>query len=278
MIDTVRTVKVREVVQESSNIRSLLFEDKYSIDARAGQFVMVWLPYVGEFPMSLSLRRGRHISSIVVKGMGEGTRRLYESKVDDFIGLRGPYGNHFEITRKLRRVLLVGGGTGMAPIVKVEKELREFGIDTRIVIGAKTKNELPFLSLCKRLAGADRVYPTTDDGSLGMQAFAHEQVQRLVSKFDFDCIFACGPEAMMYQTFKIAEENSIPVQFSLERIMKCGMAICGSCCIGDLILCRDGPVINSGMIREVSDEFGVRERDGAGRLVPRGAKVSPSFQ
>ena len=65
----------------------------------------------------------------------------------------------------------------------------------------------------------------------------------LVKEFDFDAIYACGPERTMYEIFKISKDNPIPVQFSLERVMKCGIAICGSGCIQDIILCRDGPVL-----------------------------------
>jgi dihydroorotate dehydrogenase electron transfer subunit len=91
----------------------------------------------------------------------------------------------------------------------------------------------------------------------------------LIENFDFDIIYACGPEKMMFQIYKIAKENSIPVQFSLERIMKCGIAICGSCCIQDLVLCRDGPVLDDNMLSRISNEFGKFERDKTGALVPK---------
>ncbi len=268
-IDAIRTVEIQKVIQESSNIRSLLFKDSYSLTAEPGQFLMVWLPASGEFPMSVSLRYGKKLSSIVVKGVGEGTRKLYESKIGDTIGLRGPYGRPFAFTKGMRQVLLVGGGTGMAPIALAASALRESSIETRIVIGSKTKNELPFLDFCKRTVGEKRVYPTTDDGTVGMKGLAHQEVEDLVSKFKFNCIFACGPEAMMYAIFKIAKRRSIPVQFSLERIMKCGISICGSCCIGNVILCRDGPVLDSRTLSELRNEFGFLERDKTGKLVQK---------
>ena len=268
-IDTIRTVRIRKVIQESSNIRSLLFKDNFSVNAEPGQFLMVWVPAVGEFPMSASLRYGKEISSIVVKGVGEGTRKLYDSRIGDIIGLRGPYGRPFTFAKRMTQVLLVGGGTGMAPVVLAARALRELGVQTRLVIGAKTKDELPFLDFCRRTVGARKVYLTTDDGSLGRKGLAHEEVIDLVSKFKFDCMFACGPEAMMYHIFRIAYRRSIPVQFSLERIMKCGFSICGSCCMGDVILCRDGPVLNSKTLSELGSEFGFLERDKTGRLVQK---------
>ena len=96
-----------------------------------------------------------------------------------------------------------------------------------------------------------------------------KRYRELVERFDFDMIYACGPERMMFQIYQIAKDNSIPVQFSLERIMKCGIAICGSCCIQDLVLCRDGPVLDIALLSRISNEFGKYERDKTGALVPK---------
>ena len=76
------------------------------------------------------------------------------------------------------------------------------------------------------------------------------------------------PEAMMKKIFTSAEKKSIPVQVSLERYMKCGFGLCGSCAIGRYLVCVDGPVFNSEQLREVSVEFGVSRRDSAGRSIP----------
>ncbi len=264
----VRKTKIERVVQESSNIRSLIFEDEESFKALPGQFVMVWLPGVGEFPMSVSLTYGKK-SSIVVKPMGEGYRALYDCPTGEFLGIRGPYGKGFAIPEDSRKILLVGGGTGIAPILRLaETRSRKKGKSaTSVVIGARSKRELPFLPLLKKFLGADNVHPTTDDGSAGFKGFAHKQVAALVEENDIDLICCCGPEAMMFQIFKIASGNKISAQFSLERIMKCGIAICGSCCIQDVVLCREGPVLGVEVLSRLSKEFGKLERDTTGTLV-----------
>ncbi len=271
-IDVIRDTKIDSVVQESSNIRSMFFKDEPSLQASPGQFVMVWVPGVGEFPMSLSLPSKKGLASIGVKAMGEGSRLLYESKVGDFIGIRGPYGKAFQLEprrgKPLRRVLLVGGGTGMTTIVVLAKELSEKSIKTVLAIGARTKDELPFVRISKRIAGAKNVYTSTDDGSFGFRGLVHEQVRELVSKYRFDEIFSCGPEKMMAHVFKIAKENQIPVQFSLERIMKCGIGICGSCTIGQIVLCKDGPVLDENEIDSLEPEFGQFHRNKTGKLCP----------
>ncbi|MDH2900709.1 MAG: dihydroorotate dehydrogenase electron transfer subunit [archaeon] len=271
-IDVIRDTKIDSIIQESSNIRSFFFKDEPSLKASPGQFVMVWLPGAGEFPMSLSLPSKRGLASIGVKAMGTGSKALYESKVGDFIGIRGPYGTSFELGsnkgKPMRRVLLVGGGTGMVPMIVLAKALSKISISTTLVVGARTKEELPYLGISKKIIGAKNVFATTDDGTYGFKGLAHEQVQKLVAKYGFDEIFSCGPEKMMAQVFGIAKENQIPVQFSLERIMKCGIGICGSCTIGPMVLCKEGAILNEKDLDTLRSEFGLFHRDKAGTLRP----------
>ncbi len=98
--------------------------------------------------MSLSLkRRNGTLASITVKPMGVGSTKLYEASEGEVLGVRGPYGRSFELPRsRNNRVLLVGGGTGMAPIINLAEKLGLFKLASKqIVIGAKTKEELPFI-------------------------------------------------------------------------------------------------------------------------------------
>ncbi|MGI0085769.1 MAG: dihydroorotate dehydrogenase electron transfer subunit, partial [Nitrososphaerales archaeon] len=165
-IDLIRGTRIEKIVQESSNVRSFYFRDDESKSFLPGQFAMVWLPGVGEFPMSLSVWSKSGLSSIGVKAMGKGSKKLYECKDKDPIGVRGPYGNSFDVSTKLKRVLLVGGGTGMIPMVVLAGSLAKKRIRTSMIIGARTKEELPFLKLSTKLLGRRNVFPSTDDGSL----------------------------------------------------------------------------------------------------------------
>ena len=261
--DILRPVRIQRVVQEASNIRTFIFEDSLSANALPGQFLMVWLPGTGEFPMSVALPYSKNSASITVKAMGAGSKALYESASGDLLGIRGPYGVPFQ-TKNARRILLVGGGTGMAPIIYLAKQISSK--KGKIVIAAKSKNELAFLKQATRHLGRRNVFPATDDGSLGFHGYAHEKVAELLKEEKFDLICACGPEAMMYAVKEVAQ--NIPVQFSLERIMKCGIGVCGSCSIGEIVLCKDGPVLNSRALNSVRKEFGHLHRDKAGRLRP----------
>ncbi len=270
-IDILRPTTIEKVVDESSNIRSFYFRDELSLTSEPGQFVMVWLPRVGEFPMSLSLPRSG-LASIGVKAMGVGSKLLYECKTDAKLGIRGPYGTPFDLnrSRKSRRiVLLAGGGTGLVPILVLSRAF-DSSKSTRgiVVVSARTRSEVPFLRNFAKYHAKKDVYVTTDDGSLGQKGLGHEKVRELVESHSIDEIFSCGPERMMAQIYEIAKRNHIPVQFSLERIMKCGMGICGSCTIGDKVLCRDGAVLNEKDLSEVRGEFGHYTRAKTGTLLP----------
>ena len=89
--------------------------------------------------------------------------------------------------------------------------------------------------------------------------------QELLDENVFDAIYTCGPELMMYKTVKLAASKKIFVQASLERMMKCGVGICGSCCIKQDLVCRDGTVFAGDYLMK-NDEFGQYYRTKSGVL------------
>jgi dihydroorotate dehydrogenase electron transfer subunit len=80
-------------------------------------------------------------------------------------------------------------------------------------------------------------------------------------------IYTCGPEQMMYSMFLLAEQHKVPLQASLERIMRCAIGVCGSCQIGKLRVCKDGPVLNSEQLRSVKEAFGKYRLDFTGKRI-----------
>jgi dihydroorotate dehydrogenase electron transfer subunit len=231
-----------------------------SLEAIAGQFVMVWVPGVDEFPMSVSFPGKRF--GITYQVVGPGTRALAAMGRGDRVGIRGPYGRGFSVSG--RDHLLVGGGAGMAPLAPLIQSRRpRQRID--VVIGARTKSELLFERLCER-SGAN-VHISTDDGSKGFKGLATELAAELLSSKKYDGVYACGPEMMISSLLRIASRRKVPVQASLERIMKCGIGLCDSCAIDGLHVCTDGPVFSGKELAKLED-LGRFKRDLAGRKVP----------
>ena len=188
---------------------------------------MVWVPGEEEKPISVSYSNG-----ITVKGVGPTSRALLEREEGDWIGIRGPYGRGFEVIGK--KPVLISGGCGIAPMAYLTEQLKK---DYTIVMGAKSADELIFEERLKK----HDLKVCTDDGSRGEKIFPHEVLKKLKG---YDQIIACGPEPMLTAIMEIAKKRDVRAQVSLERFMKCGSGVCGSCAIdpSGLRVCKDGPV------------------------------------
>jgi dihydroorotate dehydrogenase electron transfer subunit len=254
-------VKIQDVKEENSTVKTFTFRDKHCAEAKPGQFVMVWVPGVDEVPMSLSSIRADGSSSITVAEVGEATKALHQKKVSEVVGVRGPYGNGFALTGG--NVMIVGGGTGLTPLVPLAESLVRLSAKIVFMVGAKTRDDLFFLDRIGTVV--PEVTATTEDGSYGLKGLVTELAEQFLEKQRFDMIYVCGPEQMMLKMFLLAEQYNTPFQASLERYIRCGVGICGSCCMGEYRICRDGPVFSGEQLGKVRNEFGLfkREVDGS---------------
>ncbi len=248
-------VEIKKIVPETPSIKTFYFN--YDLDYVPGQFVMVWVPGVDEVPMSLSF--DKDLKAITVRKIGEGTEALHGLDVGDRIGIRGPYGKGYELEGE--RVLAVVGGIGGASILPAVTKAVFKGQEVICALGARTLNELLFYDRFKELS---EVHVATDDGSAGYHGFVTDIMEDLLK--DIDLVITCGPELMMKRVFKIADNHDIPVQASLERYMKCGIGLCGSCVVDGLRVCVEGPVLKTEELRKLK-EFGEYHRSPSGRKV-----------
>ena len=260
-----RTTGILEVKAETSSVKTFTLEDKLCSKAKPGQFLMLWIPGIDEIPLSI-LNAGDGEVSVAVKNVGDATRHLHEMNRGELVGVRGPFGNSF--TESRGRVLLVGGGTGTAPLLFLAKRLAAKADRLSFIVGAKTKSELLFLKDLDTICSEESFLGTTEDGSFGIQCLATEPLEELLEKQKFNMIYTCGPEQMMRKVFDIAEKRRIPLEASLERLMRCGIGLCGSCMIGKYRVCRDGPVFNLSQLSEIKDEFGVSKLGFDGSVIP----------
>ena len=257
-------VKIEKVIDETPTVRTLVFSDEIMSNVLPGQFAMVWIPGVNELPMSVMIAKEAGKAAFTVRKHGAASTGLFNIKVGEQIGVRGPYGNSFDL--KEGKLLLVGGGTGLVPMMRLLTLVKPTD-DVTVLIGAKSKDEVFFEHLADNLLGnnSHKVMVSTDDGSYGEKGFVTDLVERLVSKTHFDGVYVCGPEIMMYKTVQSAHSRGIFVQASLERMMKCGVGICGSCCTGEDLVCRDGTVFDGEHLL-ANKEFGTLHRNKAGIL------------
>lgn len=242
-------VTITRIVEETSTIRTIFFDK--SFDSNPGQFVMVWIPGVDEIPIALSAPDG-----ITVQLVGDATRTLGSYQPGDKIGIRGPYGNGFSPSGK---VLAVAGGVGAAPLLPLARG--HPGLT--FLLGARSVSDLLYIRILDQCSD---LRLATDDGSAGY----HGYVAGLLRDMDlgeYDTICVCGPELMMKSVLNVLQEKGIPGkgQFSMERYMKCGVGLCGSCCVDPdgLCVCRDGPVFRGDTLQK--SELGWYHRDASGR-------------
>jgi len=257
--NSMRIVKIVDIKEETSTVKSLTFHDKTCAKAVPGQFCMVWIPSVDEIPMSLSnINPKENLAAITVEKVGEATSALYKIKVGDILGVRGPFGNGYTLTNA-RRIMIVGGGTGLASLAPLtEKIVEKRGSHVTFLLGAKTRRDLLFLKRIETALSKSRgeVVATTEDGSYGMKGLVTKPAERFLSEQKFDMIYTCGPELMMYKMFLSAERFKVPFQASLERFMRCAIGLCGTCVVGRYRVCREGPVFSGKQLHEVREEFG----------------------
>ncbi len=254
-----KIVNIKRIVAETDNTKSFFFDMDDEGKALPGQFYMVWLPSVDEIPMSIS-KIGKEMG-ITVRKAGDATTKMHELKVGARLGLRGPYGNGFRIQGN--RLLVVGGGTGIAPMLPVVERARLKDREVTVVAGAKSASELLFQTRLTRLVLKERMHVCTDDGSAGFCGTAADRAEELIKECNFDQVLTCGPEIMMKRVVYAAEKKNIPSLASLERYMKCGLGLCDSCAIDGLHVCKDGPVFEGKTLLKMR-EFGKFRRDACG--------------
>ena len=258
-----QTLPIATIHEENPSLRTFSFNA--TLSAQPGQFVMLDVYSQGEKPFSI-LDSAENQFSMTIKNVGSLTHRLFELQAGDLVSIRGPYGKAFSQNRG--RVLMVGGGFATPPLRFQAKLLRSLGVEYLVNInGARTEDDLLYIEDFKSLC--DRSLIATDDGSLGHQGTSVDVMKDVLSEESFDMIYISGPERMMHAAVEVARQHALPFQVNLERYMKCGVGVCGSCVMDPtgLILCVEGPVIDGDTLKGI-DEFGESHRDKTGRKRP----------
>ncbi|MBD3211648.1 MAG: dihydroorotate dehydrogenase electron transfer subunit [Candidatus Lokiarchaeota archaeon] len=251
--------EIEKIDEHSPEIRSFWIRNARITKAyQPGNFVILWLPDYDFLPMSISKIDG-NLLEITVQKIGPGTEQLFELGVGDKIGIRGPFGNTWNY-EDASNILVVGGGMGIAAVTSLIKPLKRNKKDVFVAIGAKNKASLIFEERLKDLI--PDTLCTTDDGSLGRKCYVTDPIEEIVEEKNIDLILTCGPEVMMKRVLEIAESKGIELQASLERKMKCGVGLCGSCCIGEenkTTVCKDGPIFDLNQLKSFP-QFGKYEK------------------
>jgi anaerobic sulfite reductase subunit B len=214
-----------------------------------GQFTMVYAFGVGEIPISVSGGRSGLIRH-TVRAVGAVSRAICAARVGSTLGVRGPYGRGWPAPPDNADVVVVAGGIGLAPLRPVVTAALARPGRSWVLIGARTPADLIFTKEYAewRAAGA-RVEVAVDRAETGWAGHVGV-VTTLLNDADFAPAgtvgYVCGPEVMMRLGARALVDRGVRpdrVAVSLERNMRCGIALCGHCQLGPLMVCRDGPVV-----------------------------------
>ncbi len=209
---------------------------------------MVWLPGIDEKPFAISYLSDDTFG-ITVLERGKFTKTMQNMQPGEQLGIRGPFGKGFCIPSKINggslNACVIGGGCGMASVTVLIERLQ--CINTTILMGATTSRSLFFQDRFKDIT------LFTDDGSEGIMGYPTDILEELHKKHNYEIIYTCGPEIMMYKVYEFCKRHSIQCEASLERYMKCGIGICGQCVCNGQMVCKDGPVFNRESLDNMSD-------------------------
>lgn len=245
-------VVAREMLREDYLLLRLTDEQAPLPPMLPGQFVQIAV----EGSPATFLRRpisindhdaARNTFDLLIHCVGEGTRALLRLQPGDRLNCIYPLGNGFAVPAPAdppKRMLLVGGGVGTAPMLLYGRRLHDAGCRTTFLLGGRSSRDI---LQQERFSRFGTVCVTTEDGTLGQRGLVTHH--SLWTTHDFDAVAACGPKPMMAAVARAAREHQLPCHVSLENLMACGVGAC-LCCVektvrGNLCVCTDGPVFNT---------------------------------
>ncbi len=251
------TVRIQKVIQEAKDIKSFILPCR--LDAKPGQFCMVWLPGVDAKPVGISYQTQDHIG-VTVCAVGPWSKKVHELKEGDLLGFLGPYGKEFPLEGKT--VVLVAGGYGAATLMLLAEAGLAKKMNVTMIIGAKTEAQLLYRERVVSLK-LKTVF-TTDDGSFGQRGTTADALVPMLKTQKVDAVYVCGPEKMEKKIAEICRDAGVQSYISLERHMKCGFGVCGACSVDDSgkRVCVEGTVFTGDEVLQMK-EFGRYHRDSS---------------
>jgi NAD(P)H-flavin reductase/formate hydrogenlyase subunit 6/NADH:ubiquinone oxidoreductase subunit I len=277
IIHVPRSATIKKIIpfNEIDTLFEIELDDKKPLGHKPGQFVEVSIFGYGEAPFGISTPPGNNpVFEIMVRQVGNVTKKLCSLQPDDKVGIRGPLGNGFDVKKfEGKTLLFTSGGTGMVPMrslincVLDPKQRGKFK-DVIILYGAKRPKEITFMDDVDRWkkvsnvqceVTVDRCEPNECWGGctgLITTLFPKIKADKIDSKNTIAVII--GPPVMYKFVIKCLQTLGVPnnnIYVSLERRMKCGVGKCGHCQMNGVYVCKEGPVFNYGKLKQLPEAF-----------------------
>ncbi len=232
-------------------------------NAYPGQFVNIKIeedttaPFFPLLRIPLGIHRiGKEKISFLYKVVGEKTELLSKKRKGEKIDILGPLGTGFDVPaiqkNKNKRILMVAGGHGVAPLYALAEQLTGRKDQIEVFLGACGKKHIVCDKEFRKLK--TKVYVATDDGSKGFKGHVTWLLEKHLEEYTRKeirntIIYACGPKPMLAAVARLAKRFKIPAQVSVDEYMACGIGACLGCAIrtrdGYKMVCKDGPVFDA---------------------------------
>ncbi len=260
---------VKSINNLNQNFVEISLESSSDFTApKPGQYLMVMCRNSEEIPLSVFKCENKKLS-LLIKKVGYSTSEFFKLKIGDYVLVRGPYGNFFE-TLNHENILMVAGGSGLAPLYFLACERKKGNLEQDILLGFRNLNETVKLSNFNNTSCFNKVVYYTDDGSYGKKGFPTDDLLTYLKRGSYSLVVAAGPEKMLQKIFQTCLKEGIDALFSLERYIKCSLGLCGSCILEgrnkSYRVCVDGPVFSITQLKDVVD-FGKFKYDETGRKI-----------
>jgi NAD(P)H-flavin reductase len=262
-------VTITKIIDETPTIKTFVLDlqgNKFSFDA--GQFIELTIPGIGEAPFTPSSSPYvKDTLEMTIMKVGRATSSLFDMKVGDSLGVRGPFGKRYPIEEfEKREVLIFGGGVGLAPLrslfLALAENIKKYG-KIYIKYGARTPQDIVYKELLpewKTWKGVD-IDLTVDVGDnswKGKTGVVTVLLDDSLTNTQDMVAVVCGPPIMMkFGTLKLLEKGFDPknIYLSMEKNMSCGIGQCGHCRCGKYFVCKDGPVLTWDQVKDIEDPF-----------------------
>ncbi len=266
---------IAEIIQETADIRTLklVFQEQQvreNFTFRAGQFAEYSAFGAGEstFCIASAPTRQGYIECCF-RAVGRVTGALQSLEVGDTVGVRGPYGNSFPVEEFFgRNLVFVAGGIALPPLRTLIWQCLDwrdkFG-EITIVYGARSEADLVYQRELRQWQerGDVRLVKTVDPGGNGPQwdgkvGFVPTVLEEAAPGAETAVALVCGPPVMIKFTLPVLERLGFAddaIYTTLENRMKCGLGKCGRCNVGNIYVCKDGPVFTAGQVKAMPQEF-----------------------
>lgn len=260
--------EVLGICDESPTIKTVALKPEKPLHFKAGQFVEMTVPGLGEAPFtpSSSPHEKQKLEISIMKA-GKVTGKIHELKKGDTVGLRGPYGNDYPLSDyEGKDVLLVGGGVGLAPLrslfLALVHDVKKYKGVT-FCCGARTPDDIIYkesvLDEWQKIDKRVSFRVTVDKGDSkwnGKVGLVTTTLDNLKIDLKNSVAVVCGPPIMMkFTTFKLIEigYKEDQIYLSMEKNMSCGFGKCGHCRLGNFYVCKDGPVFRYDKISNIHE-------------------------